>query len=234
MGIAVATSRQYENAIKKLFPQGEYWDRQFADPESDVSLFVKAKLDDLLRLRHRMSALHDESRIETSGEMLEKWERVLLDTINHGLDAEQRRALLLAAGADSFNREAINKIGRIFGWEVTGARFPFRPAFFGFSRFGHDRAASPASFSVIYIRAGADSKTAFALFSKNFRRACFGFSRTGHDRVTSPMAASAVGLYVKLSEAGLWEPFEASLKERALANNIIFFFYEEAVSVNVP
>jgi len=161
MGIAVAPSERYEESIRKLFPQGGYWDRQFADPESDASLFARAKLQELLRFRRRMSGLHDESRIETSSDLLENWERVLLDTINHGLDSDQRKGLLLAVGADSFNIETIRQAGRVFGITVTDAIFPFRPAFFGHSRFGIDRIASPAVFSVLFIYASqpADEET---------------------------------------------------------------------------
>jgi len=153
MGITVASLRQYENAIKKLFPQGEYWDRQFADPESDVSLFVKAKLQELLRYRGRMSTLHDESRIETSAELLENWERVLLDTLNYRLDTEQRRDILLATNTGSSNMETIKKTGRIFGITVTNVTLPYRPAFFGHSRLGVDPIASPAAFSVVFVYA---------------------------------------------------------------------------------
>jgi len=233
MGIAVAPPEQYENAIKKLFPPGEFWDRQFADPESDVSLFVKAKLEYLLRFRQRMGALHDESRIETASELLEAWERVLLNTINHGLDADQRKSILLAVGADSLNIKKIKKIGQLYGWVITGVHFPFRSAFFGFSHFGHDRITSPASFSVLYVHAGTDSKTAFALFSKNFRSACFGFARAGHGRIISPRAASAMSLYVRLSDPSLWEPLETNLKKSLLANYITFFFYGEATNAHV-
>jgi len=42
MGMTVARKEQYEAAVRKLFPQGEYWDKQFANPQSDISLFVQA------------------------------------------------------------------------------------------------------------------------------------------------------------------------------------------------
>jgi len=153
MGIAVASSQQYEKSIRKLFPQGGYWDSQFADPQSDVSLFARAKLEELVRFRQRMSCLHDESRIETSSELLENWERVLLDTINHDLDNDQRKGILLAVGASSFSIQTIKQTGRIFGITVTDVVLPFRPACFGHSRFGIDRIASPAAFSVLFIYA---------------------------------------------------------------------------------
>ena len=79
--MGVAASAEYESAIKKLFPQGEYWDRQFADPESDVSLFCKAKAPELFKFRKRMEALQNESFVETTEELVADWERVLLDSV---------------------------------------------------------------------------------------------------------------------------------------------------------
>jgi len=149
----IAPAQRYESSIKKLFPQGEWWDRQFSDPESDVSLFVKAKLGELLRFRQRMSELLDESRIETSSALLGDWERARLGAVNHGLDTEQRRGVLQASGADSFNIETIKKTGRLFGVTVTDVSFPYRPAFFGHCRFGADRLSSPAAFSVLFVKA---------------------------------------------------------------------------------
>ncbi|MCL2374135.1 MAG: YmfQ family protein [Treponema sp.] len=166
MGIASASLEQYETAVKKLFPQGQYWDRQFADPQSDVSLFAKAKAAEIFRFRHRMGELHDESRIETSAELLGDWERVLLGAIHHGLDTEQRRGLLLAASVGNFNVDAIKKTGRVFGITVTDVRFPYRPAFFGHSRFGIDPIASPAAFSVLFVCASQAQESVRHEFEK--------------------------------------------------------------------
>jgi uncharacterized protein YmfQ (DUF2313 family) len=155
MGIKTQTPEQYEASLKKLFPLGTYWDRQFADTESDCSLFCKAKADGLIRFRNRMSDLHDESAILSASETLEDWERILTGSVSAGLTAEQRRMLLYTSKTGSISASAIKEAGLLYGVAITGFRFPFRPAFFGFSRFGTDRAASPAAFSVLFIYADA-------------------------------------------------------------------------------
>ena len=150
MGIAVAAKKQYEHAIKKLFPQGDYWEEQFADPESDVSLFAKAKTDELIRIRSRMRRLYSESHIETSEELITDWERVLLDELNTGQSLTARRELLKSKEGYYLNRYEIQKIAALFGFNIIDIYF-YRPAFFGFSRFGVDRIASPAYWHVIYV-----------------------------------------------------------------------------------
>jgi hypothetical protein len=153
MGIAVAATDRYGNAVKRLFPRGDYWDKQFADPESDVSLFAKAKLDELIRFRNRMSGLQDESRIETTEELIVDWERVLLGEVSYGKTLPERRRLLRSRENDRLNRAELEKIARIYGLSVAGVDFPYRPGFFGFSRFSTSFIGSPAVFSVLLITA---------------------------------------------------------------------------------
>jgi uncharacterized protein YmfQ (DUF2313 family) len=153
MGLTVHTPEQYEAALRKLFPRGPYWDRQFADPQSDCSLFCRAKLDALIRFRSRMSDLQNESAIQSAAETIDDWERVITGTINTGLPAEQRRALLIASSAGNVSVAAIKELALMYGITITDIQFPFRSAFFGFSRFGVDRVTSPAAFSVVFIYA---------------------------------------------------------------------------------
>jgi hypothetical protein len=160
MGLAIASRAQYENAIKKLFPQGDYWDEQFADPTSDVSLFCQAKAEEMFRFRGRMANLQSESVVSTAEETLADWERVLKGTITTGLEPDDRRALLMAQDDEKINLSSIQIIGKIYGWDITKITFPLRPAFFGFSHFGHDRIAGPAAFSAINIYVAGGEETA--------------------------------------------------------------------------
>jgi uncharacterized protein YmfQ (DUF2313 family) len=155
MGVKVQAPERYEASLRKLFPRGVYWDRQFADTESDCSLFCKAKLDTLVCFRNRMSDLQDESMIRSALETLDGWERVLTGSVSAGLSAEQRRMLLITAKAGSVTIPAIKETGQMYGITVSNITFPFRPAFFGFSRFGLDPIAGPASFSVLFIYTAA-------------------------------------------------------------------------------
>jgi uncharacterized protein YmfQ (DUF2313 family) len=170
MGITLQTPDHYEASLRKLFPRGSYWDRQFADSGSDCSLFCKVKLDELIRFRNRMGDLLDESKIPSARETLDDWERVLTGSVSTGLTVEQRRVLLAASKAGNITRAALKEIGRMYGITITDIQIPFRPAFFGFSRFGIDRLASPASFSTVFISAStAENETTKAAFEKTLQ-----------------------------------------------------------------
>lgn len=151
MGIKVADSSLYEASIRKLFPQGEYWDKQFADINSDCSFFVQAKVGEFVRFRKRMSDLQDESVIQTANETIEDWERVYLGRVSSELNIEKRRSLLLSEKAGNISIEGIKEIGSMFGVIISEVIYPFRSAWFGHSYFGINRICSPASFSTLYI-----------------------------------------------------------------------------------
>jgi uncharacterized protein YmfQ (DUF2313 family) len=169
MGIT-ATQAQYESAIKKLFPQGEYWDNQFRDPESDISLFVKAKAEELFRFRSRMNKLYNESRVETTDELIADWELVLLGELNAEKTLEQRREFIKSQVVTCLNRATLQKIAEIYGFNIIDISL-HRPAFFGSSRFGANRIASPAYWQVICIsvdtRGNSDRVAQFETFLRS-------------------------------------------------------------------
>jgi uncharacterized protein YmfQ (DUF2313 family) len=151
MGIKVAGEKDYSNSIRGLFPQGEYWDRQFENPESDASLFCKAKAPEIVRLRKRMGNLLEERNCQTAVETLGDWERVMLGHTNAQLPIEERIKILGASNVQIINRMAIENIAKMHGFILKDIQFPYRPAFFGFSRFGLDPIASPAAWQMIFF-----------------------------------------------------------------------------------
>jgi hypothetical protein len=225
VGIIVQTPEQYATSLRKLFPRGPYWDRQFADPNSDCSLFCGTKTGELIRFRRRMSDLHNESAIQTAAETLEEWERVITGSVSVGLEPDQRRALLIFTKAGNITVDVIKEIGRMYGIAITQITFPFRPAFFGFSRFALDRIAGPAAFSVIFIHWNLEAELAKKIFENHYRTACFGFARCAIDRITHPLAASALGIYMALEGDINWELFKTQIAKRVLANYIIYFIF---------
>jgi hypothetical protein len=154
--VGLTAGARYERAVKKLFPQGEYWDKQFSDPASDVSLFVTAKLDALIRFRTRMGNLLDESRPETAGELIADWERVLLNTLNSGKPLAERRLLLKEKENDCLSRSELQKTAELYGFTIKNTGFPCRPGFFGFSKFALERLGGFTTFFVLKISAAAD------------------------------------------------------------------------------
>ena len=151
MGLAAASKERYESAIKKLFPQGGYWDEQFADPESDTSLFVKAKAAELKRFRERMAALLDEGKPESTTELIDGWERVLLNDVFSNLDINQRRLQLESKNDLKLNRAELQKTAAMFGLNIEDVTVPYRPRCFGFAKFGQERIGSFLSFFVVRI-----------------------------------------------------------------------------------
>jgi hypothetical protein len=225
MGIKVQTPDQYEKSLQKLFPRGSYWDSQFADPQSDCSLFIRAKMEEFIRYRTRMSDLQNESVLTTAEETLDDWERVILGSVTRGLEPDERRALLFSQQKTNISLNNIKEIGYMYGINITDVKFPFRSAFFGFSRFAIDHIASPASFSVIFIYGDLGDKLAKKLFENHYRNACFGFARCAIDEVTHPLTASAVGIYMKLEGDINWDLFKTQIAKRVLANYIIYFIF---------
>jgi hypothetical protein len=162
MGIAVESEDRYAASVRALFPRGEYWEAQFADPQSDVSLFCKAKAGEIARFRRAMADLFRECGFRTAAGTIGDWERNLLGRRNPGLSLEERRTLLSVEQSSRVDRQALGNAARQFGLELAGVEFPFRPGFFGFSRCGIDRVASPAAYSVLYItvvKQDADAET---------------------------------------------------------------------------
>lgn len=177
--MGIASVAEYEAAFRKLFPQGDYWEKQLADPESDMSLFCKVKLPEFIRFRQRMADLKNESVIPSAEETLDDWERVCLGSITHGFDTETRRALLLEL-EEPVTIPLIKRMGTAYGLTVTDIRFPFRSAFFGFSRLGQDRITSPHAFSVLKITVIAQVEN--ILFG-DFPKRRFGRIRFGQDKM---------------------------------------------------
>jgi hypothetical protein len=226
MGIAVASRAQYESAIKKLFPQGDYWDEQFANPDSDVSRFIKAKLDELIRFRGRMSNLQDESRIETTDELIADWERVLLGEVTYAKPLAERR-LLLGLKENKLNRIELQKTAEAYGLTLIDVAFPYRPALFGHARFNTSCLGGPAVFSVLLITASWDRAKFYALFAAQQP----GMMRFGLDRISwspfSPHLETAFVNYI-VPVKNLFNDFEQAIRNKLLANQIPFFSYKGA------
>jgi uncharacterized protein YmfQ (DUF2313 family) len=229
MGVA------YETAIKKLFPEGDYWDAQFADANSDVSLFCKAKLPELLRFRERMDVLQAESLPEKTEELIADWERVLLGTVNHDLDINQRRLLLKSKRDVKLNRAELQKVASMFGFNIAGITFPYRPAFFGWSRF-NEPVYNPVVFSVLLFTVSRENLFSFCweIIKSDVPHRGIGRMRFGTDRVAyfPPRSngnydyESLVSNYI-IRAKKLFNEFETALQKKLLANHIPLFWYEE-------
>jgi len=168
MGLAVASKAQYESAIKKLFPQGDYWDEQFADPKSDACLFVEAKAVELKKFRERMSALLNESKPESTTELIADWERVYLNEVFPNLEITQRR-FQLRKKDEGLNRTGLQKIAAGFGLNIQAVKIPYRPRCFGFAKFGQERIGSFLTFFVVQIMVAEADQAVKADFEETIK-----------------------------------------------------------------
>lgn len=141
----------YASAIKKLFPQGVYWDAQFENPESDISKWVRLKAEELYRFRRRFSDLITESTPKTADTTLDDWERVLLGSVNPSIQPELRRSLLMARRRGHIDRTVLQEVAALYGAKIRRVYFPYKSAFCGHTRAGINRMCSPASFSVVFV-----------------------------------------------------------------------------------
>jgi hypothetical protein len=171
-----------------------------------------------------MSALQDESRIGTTGELITGWERVLLGEVTYGKTLEERR-LFLETKDSKLNRAEMEKIARMYGLSIAGVTFPYRPAFFGHARFTTSFLAGPAGFSVLLITALRPKAEFYALFIVR----PFGTTHFGQDRLSwsplSPHFAKAFTNYI-VREKQLFKDFEQALQSGLLVNQMAFFSYE--------
>jgi len=230
MGITAASKSQYTSAIKKLFPQGDYWEKQFADPESDASLFVETKTAELRRFRERMSALLDESKYETAIETISDWERIFLNSINVHLPLDERRRILSTKGLTNINRTIIFDIAQKYGLALVDIIFPFKTSFFGFSKFGCSVFSRPAFFSVIYITSTfqdealineANRHVTQLLNNSFFGRGCFGTGQFLGRFYFNKNYASRVFIGIKALD-----DFERDVTSKLLSSNITYFLFK--------
>lgn len=146
MELTVGTEEQYAYSLKKLLPQGSYWDKLTADPNSDINQMLAGMAQDIRRFRIRMAQLQKEAYPATAEETLEDWERVRLGTTNPDLSIEKRRALILSNAGFS----AIYKIAESFGTEIN-IDFPFKCGCFGWQKFGQQRLGAQNTLSAITV-----------------------------------------------------------------------------------
>ena len=160
----VHSTSEYKEAVRKLFPYGVYWDTQFDDPESDLSKWIEEQAEEVHRFKNRFPFLIQEATPKTADTMIDDWERVLLGAIYTDLSLDLRRKLLLTKRRGHINASVLQEVANLYTAKIKRVYYPYRSAFFGRTRIGINRMCSPASFSVLFIKAeiqNPDLKTGF-------------------------------------------------------------------------
>lgn len=138
-------------SIKALFPQGEYWERQLQNADSDISLWIKAHAEQVYQYKKLFSNILQEASPKTAYKTIENWERVLIGIINSTLSIEERRKVLMTRKKGFVNQSVLDGIASIFSAKIIRMYVPYRSAFFAHTRIGTNRMCSPTSFSLLYI-----------------------------------------------------------------------------------
>lgn len=105
----------YRDAVRGLYPVGEWWDKQFADSSSDLSRYVNALSREVHRVQERAAALLDEAYPDRTTELLAEYEAMFGLSAGEGLDT--RRAQITGALNAIIFREA--------DWERIAEQFGF-------------------------------------------------------------------------------------------------------------
>lgn len=73
----INNEERYIEAVKELYPEGSFFEEQFADKESDLSNLARAQAKNLYDFRIELNKLWKEARLETCTEdTIADYERV--------------------------------------------------------------------------------------------------------------------------------------------------------------
>jgi len=116
------TREDYQKAVRHLLPSGDWWEKQLANSESDVSLWCDAKAEELYRLHVRRADLLAEAYPKTTEELLIDWERIY-NLSGVGLDDVTRRANLLSKRNKSLNIPMLQTTTENYGFRLNSVSF---------------------------------------------------------------------------------------------------------------
>lgn len=152
MDIKTPGADEYLEPLKKLFPQGSYWDNLLSDSASDISLVCKARSESIADFRTRINQLLRESFPARSDETIGDWERVYFGYEKSGAGLDIRRTLLITQTAgNGINIEKLNLIAQGFGGSASILEIPYRPAAFGHAQFGLTYMSTVAGMWVVFV-----------------------------------------------------------------------------------
>jgi len=230
--LTVLSVSDYREALRKLYPRGAFWDQQFSDPTSDLSLLVDAKAEELHRFKTRRAALLEEGFLDSASELLGEWERsVGID--GSGKSIDRRRVDLLAARRGFITKDLLKIVAPEFSVSVVSVNSGLKPAVFGFSKFGQ-RLHTPAVLAVVSFKVQT-SEPALLNYLASLERslgeprhpARFGLVKF-NARMHRPWAWQLAEQWAIRTNPQIHAAFEASIVERILANQVPVFHYKAA------
>ena len=108
----------YREAVRDLYPPGEWWDKQFADSASDLSRYVQALAGEVHRTQERVVALLDEAYPDRAVELIAEYE-TMFGLSDAGDLAARRIQIIEALNAHIFRAEDWDQIAAQFRFTAT-------------------------------------------------------------------------------------------------------------------
>ena len=151
----INNEERYIEAVKELYPEGSFFEEQFADKESDLSNLARAQAKNLYDFRIELNKLWKEARLETCSEdTIADYERVYSGKTNPHLSLEERKANLKLVSNQSLQIDwqlINNYINEEYKANILSVDEKIMPAFFGDSRCGQKRIYDYRAFSLLII-----------------------------------------------------------------------------------
>ena len=151
----INNEERYIEAVKELYPEGSFFEEQFADKESDLSNLARAQAKNLYDFRIELNKLWKEARLETCSEdTIADYERVYSGKTNPHLSLEERKANLKLVSNQSLQIDwqlIDNYINEEYKANILSVDEKIMPAFFGDSICGQKRIYDYRAFSLLII-----------------------------------------------------------------------------------
>ena len=113
--MAARSLDDYREAIRGLYPAGEWWDKQFADSSSDLSRYVNALSREAHRVQERAAALLNEAYPDRATELISEYEAMFGLSTSGGIDTRRAR-ITGALNAIIFHEADWERIAEQFGF----------------------------------------------------------------------------------------------------------------------
>lgn len=159
----ITTKERYIEAVKELYPEGSFWDEQFADKESDLSLLAEAQAETLYNMKIELNKLWLEARLDTCTEdTIADYERAYTKKIQPDLSLAERKNAIKTATNPSLKVDWDKEkeyIESAFGVSVLSIEPKIKPAFFPETKCGQNRIYDYRAFAMIIVSLAIPEKS---------------------------------------------------------------------------
>lgn len=152
MGL-IATEDKYFEAVKSLYPEGLFFEKQFEDENSDLSKLARSQAKNIYEFKKELKRLWLEARLETCTEdTIEHYEKLLTGIIRNDLNLEERKSILLVQSKNNIDIDTLNLIAnKYYTADILSIKEKFDVSAFAHSKFGQTRIFNYRAFCIVMI-----------------------------------------------------------------------------------